>query len=58
MGKSEFKIAADFVIADIKEYGHKTFVDSSYYCAYIHLFREINSKFDEKKFDDYILKRI
>lgn len=58
MGKSQFKIAADFVISNIQENGYKTLADSPYYWAYVHFFREIDSNFDEKKFDDYIVKRI
>ena len=58
MGKSQFKIAADFVISDIQENGYKKVTESSYYWAYVHFFQEIESKFDLSKFTDYIQKRI
>lgn len=58
MGKSQFKIAADFVISDIQENGYKKIIDSPYYWAYVHFFEEIESKFDLSKFTDYIQKRI
>lgn len=58
MGKSQFKIAADIVISNIQENGYKKVTESPYYWAYVHLFEEIESKFDLSKFIDYIQKRI
>jgi len=58
MGKSQFKIAADLVVEDCKENGYTYPSASDYYWAYIRFFKEIDSKFDLDKFNDYIIKRI
>jgi len=58
MGKSQFKIAADLVIEDCKKNGYTYPSASDYYWAYIRFFKEIDSKFDLDKFNDYIIKRI
>ena len=58
MGKSQFKIAADFVVDHCIERALRNPKDSDYYWAYVNFFTEINDKFDQDKFDDYIVKRI
>jgi hypothetical protein len=58
MGKSQFKIAADLVIEHYKENKFILYTDSDFYWAYVRFFKEIDSKFDLDKFNDYINKRI
>jgi hypothetical protein len=58
MGKSQFKIAADLVIEHCKENRFILYTDSDFYWAYRRFFKEIDSKFDLDKFNDYINKRI
>jgi hypothetical protein len=58
MGKSQFKFAADQVINQCIGRALRNHKDSDYYWAYVHLFTEFNNKFDQDKFDDYIIKRI
>ena len=58
MGKSQFKIAADLVVEHCIAEGYTYPSASDYYWAYIRFFKEIDSKFDLDKFDEYIQKRI
>ena len=58
MGKSQFKIAADIVVNHCLDNGCKVYTESEYYWAYRRFFKEIDSKFDLDKFNDYINKRI
>jgi len=58
MGKSDFKIAADFVIEDCKDNGYVYPTASSYYWAYKKFFEASINTFDINKFNDYIIKRI
>ena len=58
MGKSQFKLAADFVVDHCLEKGYRTYADSDYYWAYRLLFENTSSTFDLNKFREYIQKRI